>query len=167
MSKATGTISSVKRKAVSQGHITLGFHLCGDRTSRTHKKVLQEKAIKYGETIISSSLERGECTMAYTICYLSSIGYGMAEESLSMEECEDIQKPQVNAILQIRGINRKMARNVVFGMTKYGRLGLDQLVEVQGYRQLQYILGHLRSEDTSGTLYRILIEFTQSECGME
>jgi hypothetical protein len=45
---------------------------------------------------------------------------------------------------------------VVFGTTNYGGLGL-----------LQYLLGHLRSEDTSGTLYQILMEFTQLECGME
>jgi hypothetical protein len=64
-SKATGTISAVKRKAVSQGHRTLGFHLCDDRTSGAHKKVMQEKFIKYGEAIKSSSLQRGECAMDY------------------------------------------------------------------------------------------------------
>jgi hypothetical protein len=64
-SRATGTISSVKRKTVSQGHRTLGFHLCGDRTSRAHKNAMQEKAIKYGEAIKSISLQRGECAMAY------------------------------------------------------------------------------------------------------
>ena len=47
-SKATGTVSSVKRKAVSQGHITLGFHLCGDGKSRVHKKVMMYKATNYG-----------------------------------------------------------------------------------------------------------------------
>jgi hypothetical protein len=38
ISKATGTISAVKIKAVSQVHITLWFHLCGDVTSRAHKR---------------------------------------------------------------------------------------------------------------------------------
>jgi hypothetical protein len=58
-SKATGAISAVKRKDVSQGHRTLWFHLCGDRTSCAHKKVMHENAIKYGEAIMSSSLKRG------------------------------------------------------------------------------------------------------------
>jgi hypothetical protein len=40
-SKATGKISAFKRKAVSQGHRTLGFRLCGDGTSRAHKKVMK------------------------------------------------------------------------------------------------------------------------------
>jgi hypothetical protein len=91
-SEATGTISAVKRKAVSQGHRTLGFHLCGDGTSHAHKKVMKEKAIKYGEAIMSSSLKIGEYAMAYNRCYMTSIGYGTAETSLSMDECKEIQK---------------------------------------------------------------------------
>jgi hypothetical protein len=51
-SKATGTISAFKRKAISQGHRTLGLHLCG-------KKLMKENAIKYGEAIQSISFKRG------------------------------------------------------------------------------------------------------------
>jgi hypothetical protein len=40
-SKSTRTISAVKREAVSQGHIALGFHLCDDGTSSAHKKVMK------------------------------------------------------------------------------------------------------------------------------
>jgi folate-dependent tRNA-U54 methylase TrmFO/GidA len=98
---------------------------------------------------------------------MASLGYGKAATSLSMDECKEIQKPPVNAILPKMGINRNTKRDVVFGTTKYGGLGLTHLAAVQGYGQLQYLLGHLRSDDTSGTLYRILMEFTQLECGIE
>jgi hypothetical protein len=77
-SKATGMMSSVKRKAVSQGHRTLGFHLCGEGTSRAHKRVMKEKVIKYGKEIKSSSLKGGVCAMAHNICYMSNLGYGTA-----------------------------------------------------------------------------------------
>jgi hypothetical protein len=166
-SKATGTISAVKRNAVSKGHRTLGFHLCGDGTSRAHKKVMKENAIKYGESITSSSLKRGECAMAYNICYTASLGYGTEATSLSLDECKEIQKSPVNAILPEMGVNRNTKREVVFGTTKYGELGLAHLTAVQGYAQLKYLLGRLRSDDTSGTLYRILMEFTQLEYDME
>jgi hypothetical protein len=73
----------------------------------------------------------------------------------------------VNAILPKMGINRNTKREVVFGTTKYGVLDVTHLEAVQGYGQFQYLLGHLRSGDTSGTLYRILMEFTQLEYGME
>jgi hypothetical protein len=130
-SKATGTISTVKRKTVSKGHRTLGFHLCGDGSSRTHKKVMQKKAIKYGEAIMSIPLKIGEFAMAYNICYMESLGCGVAATSPRMEECEAIQKPPVNTILPKMGKNRKTARDVVFGTTKYGGLGLSYLASVQ------------------------------------
>jgi hypothetical protein len=105
--------------------------------------------------------------MAYNIFYMASLGYGTAETSLSMDKCKEIQKPPVNAILPKMGINRNTKIELVFGTTKYDGLVLTHLAAVQGYGQLQYLLGHLRSDNTSGKLYRILMEFTQLECGME
>jgi hypothetical protein len=124
---------------------TLGFYLCGDGTSRAHKKAILEKD---GEAIKSSSLQMGECAMSYNSCYMASLGYGTAATFLSMDECKEIQKNPVNSILPKMGINRNTKREVVFGTTKYGGLGLTHLAAVKGYGQLQYLLGHLRSDDT-------------------
>jgi hypothetical protein len=95
------------------------------------------------------------------------LGYGTTEKYLSMEECEDFQKPTVNAILPKMVIYRETAGDVVFRITKYGWLGLAHLAPLQGYGQLQYPMGHLRSEYTPRTLYQILVEFRQLECDME
>jgi hypothetical protein len=65
------------------------------------------------------------------------------------------------------GINRNTARTVVFGTSKYGGLGLDHLSDVQGFAQLQYLIGILRTQDTTGDLYQILLEYTQLECGTD
>jgi hypothetical protein len=53
--------------------------------------------------------------------------------------------------------NWKTARDVVFGMTKYGWLGVAHLTAEKGYEHLKYLLGNLRSKEKAGTLYRILI----------
>jgi hypothetical protein len=66
----------------------------------------------------------GECAMAYNSCYMASFCYGTAATSLHMEECKEIQKPPVNAILPKMGINQNTKIEVVFGTTKYGGLGL-------------------------------------------
>jgi hypothetical protein len=108
--------------------------------------------------------------MAYNSCYMASLGYGTSATSLSMDECKEIQKPPVNAIVPKMGINRNTKREVVFLTMKYGGLVLTHLAAAQGYGQLKYLTEHLRGDDTSGTLgtlYWILIEFTQRECGME
>jgi hypothetical protein len=62
---------------------------------------------------------------------------------LSFKECDDLQKPVVNAILPKMGITSKAPRAVAFGMTRYGGIGLVHLAAVQSHGQLQYLLGHL------------------------
>jgi hypothetical protein len=63
------------------------------------------------------------------------------------------------------GISRKAARVIVFTTSKYGGLELDHFAAVQGYGWLQYLLGHLRCQYGTGKSMKMLIEFTQLECG--
>jgi hypothetical protein len=136
-SNATGHTSGIKRKAATQGHRTLRFHLTGDGNSSAHKKIMKCKAKEYSEAIISSTFNRGEGVLAYNSYYMASLSYGTAAASLDIKECEKIQRPVVNAIVARMGINRDTSKSVVFGTSKYGGLGLDRLAAVQGFRQLQ------------------------------
>jgi hypothetical protein len=63
----------------------------------------------------------------------------------------------VNAILPKMETNRNTARSVVFGTSKYGGLVLDHLTAVQGFGQLQYMIGSLRTQDTTSNLYKMLL----------
>jgi hypothetical protein len=83
---------------------------------------------------------------------------------MSFKECDDLQKPVVNAILPKMGITSKPPRAVVFRTTRYGGIGLDHITSVQSHGQLQYLLGHLRRQYTTGQLIRMIMEFTQMEC---
>jgi hypothetical protein len=165
LSRATGSTSCIKRKAPDSGHITLGLHMTGDGTCSAHKKVMKEKAVLFGEAIMCSSLWRNESAVAYNSFYLPSLGYGMCTTTLSFQECEDIQRPVINAILPKMGINRKESRAVVFGTAQFGGLGLDHLSTLQGHSRLQYLLGHIQCGHHTGQLMIILIEYTQLECG--
>jgi hypothetical protein len=60
----------MKRKAATQGHITLGFHLTVDGTSSAHKKIMKCKAKEYSDAIISSTLNREEGLLAYSSYYM-------------------------------------------------------------------------------------------------
>jgi hypothetical protein len=164
-SRATGRISGVKRKSVEEGHRTLGFHMSDDGKCEAHKKVITDKAILYINAIRSSTMWRVESAVAYTSFYMPSLGYGVPVTTLKKEECEDIQRPVVNTILPKMGIARSEPRKVVFGTKQYGGLGLTQLAALQGNNRLQYLLGHLRCGDTTGELMKMLLEYTQLECG--
>jgi hypothetical protein len=88
--------------------------------------------------IRNSTLQRGECSMAYGAYYLPSLAYGTpATSTLSYKECEDVQRAVIAVILPKIGIVRKAARKVVFVTSKYGGLGLDHLATIQNYSRLQ------------------------------
>jgi hypothetical protein len=131
-SRSTGTVLGVKRKSQEEGHRTLGFQISGDGKCNAQKKTMKEKSI-YGEAIYSSTMWRGESSMAYNAFYMSSLGYGTPSTTLSMKDCEEIQRPVVNAILPKMGIARTAPRAVVFGTAQYGGLGCTHLAALQGH----------------------------------
>jgi hypothetical protein len=126
---------------------------------------MREKAESYGEAISGSLLQHGESITVYNCYYMPSIAYGTPATTLSFKECDDLQKLVINTILPKMGITSKAAREVVFGTAWYGGIGLDHLAAVQIHGQLQYLLGHLRCKGTNGKLIRMMMEFTQMECG--
>jgi hypothetical protein len=63
------------------------------------------------------------------------------------------------------GISRKAHRSVVFGTAQFGGLGLEHLAAYQGHNRLQYLMGHLRCNSTTGKLMRSMLDYTQLECG--
>jgi hypothetical protein len=164
-SSSTGTVSGVKRKAPEEGHRTLGFQISGDGKCIAQKKAMEEKAIIFGEAIRRSTMWRGESGMAYNAFYMPSLGDATPATTLKKQDCEEIQKPVVNAILPMMGILRSALRAVVFGTAQFGGLGLTHLTVMQGHTRLQYLLGHLICGDAMGRLMQMLLEYTQLECG--
>jgi hypothetical protein len=138
--------------------------MSGDGKCEAHKKVMIDKALLYSNAIRNSTMWRGERAVAYNSFYMPSLGYGVHATTLTKEECEDIQRPVVNAILPKMGIARSAPRKVVFGTKQHGGLGLTHLSALQGNIRLQYLLGHLRCGDTTGELMQMLLEYTQLEC---
>jgi hypothetical protein len=139
--------------------------MSGNGKCEAHQKVMIDKAILYSNAIRNSMMCRGENTVAYNSFYMPSLGYGVPSTTLTKEKCEDIQRPVVNAILPKMGIVRSAPRKVVFRTKQYGGLGLSHLAVLKGNRRLQYLLGHLRCGDTTGELMKMLLEYTQLECG--
>jgi hypothetical protein len=124
-----------------------------------------ENGLDCATAIRNSTLQRGECSMAYGAYYIPSLEYGASEATLSYKECEDVQWAVVAAILPKMGIVRYAARKVVFGSAKYCILGLDHLATVQNYSRLQYLIGNIRSKSITSKLIRQQLDYTQLEIG--
>jgi hypothetical protein len=114
------------------------------------------KSKQYSEAIISSSLRLWHSSLAYNSYYMVSLLYGTAAPKLNVKECEEIQRPVVNAILPKIGVNRNTSRHVVFN--KCGGLGFNHLVAVQVFAQLQYLIETLHTQDTTGDLCQMLLD---------
>jgi hypothetical protein len=115
--------------------------------------------------IRNSTLQGGECSMAYGTYYLPSLAYGTPATTLSYKECEDVQRAVIAAILPTMGIIRNAARKVVFGTATYGGLGLDHLATIQNYSRLQYLIDHIRSESITSKFIRQQLDYTLIEIG--
>jgi hypothetical protein len=63
ISRSTGTLSGVTRKAPEEGHRILGFQILGDGKCTAQKKGMKEKAILFGEERRSSTMWIGESSM--------------------------------------------------------------------------------------------------------
>jgi hypothetical protein len=157
--------AGVKRKAPDEGHCTLGLFMNGDGTRSAHKKLMTEKASLYATTIQRSSVWKGESGLVYNSFYLPLLGYGITVTTMTHQECYNIQKPVVNAILPKMGISRKAPRGVIFGTAQCGEIGLDHLADYQGNIRLQYLMGHLRCNSTTGNMMRLMLYYTQLKCG--
>jgi hypothetical protein len=136
-----------------------------DGTSNEHLRVMNEKGLAYTMAIRNSTLQCGECSMAYGAYYLPILAYGTPATTLSYKECEDVPRAAIAAILPKMGIVRNAARKVVFGTAKYGGLRLDHLSTIQNYSRLQYLIGHIRSKSITRKFIRHQLDYTRLEIG--
>jgi hypothetical protein len=63
------------------------------------------------------------------------------------------------------GIIRKSHWSVVFGTAQFGGLRLEHLSTYQGHNRLQYLMGHIHCNSTTGKFMRSMLDYTQLECG--
>jgi hypothetical protein len=152
-------------KSQEEGLVILGFQISGDGKCPAQKKAMKGKYILFGEELMSSTVWRGESGMAYNSCNMPILVYGTPAMTLARKNCEEIQRPIVNAILPKMGIARSAPRVVVFGTAKFGGIGIMHLAALQGHIILQYLLGNLRCGYATGRFVQMLLEYTQLECG--
>jgi hypothetical protein len=57
--------------------------MTGDGTSNEHLRVMNEKGLAYAMVIRNSTLQSGECSMAYGAYCLPSLAYGTPATTLS------------------------------------------------------------------------------------
>ena len=90
--------------------------------------------------IQAGSISRQQAYMIHSIHYKPGITYALQHTRFTSVQCEDLQKPVVNALLPKMGFSRKMARAVVYGPRRLGGLEFIHIETEQFCLQLQYLV---------------------------
>ena len=94
------------------------------------------------------------------------IQYSFGATTLSEQQLRKIRSIAEAAFLPKAGMNRNFPRAVLRGPAKYGGANDPSFYTVKGYKQLQYLIGHIRNEDDIGTMIIQEIEFLQVISGI-
>ena len=95
------------------------------------------------------------------------IKYSLGMTTLSQKQLSRIQSIAEEASLPKIGFNRKFPKHVLRGPHQYGGYGDPSLYIIKGYKQLQFMIGHLRNKDDIGTMLKQELEYLQILAGIE
>lgn len=109
-----------------------------DGTWTDEYKYRLHKDTVLGDTIGSSSISHHQAYMIHSVQYKLAIKYALQHTRFAPRQCDDLQKPVVNAILPKMGFNRKMPRAVVYGPRALGGMEFIHLETEQFALQLRY-----------------------------
>jgi hypothetical protein len=98
--------------------------------------------------------------------FLCSMSYSLPSTSFTMRELANIQSSPIRALLSIMGFNRNMPREVVFGPTSIGGIGLQYLYVEQGCQKTSAILQHIRQHSRLGKMMWTAIQWNQVTAGV-
>jgi hypothetical protein len=120
---------------------------------KANMTALAEKAKNYSHRLFKSGLLTYEVWLAYFACFFPAMIFTFSVcSSFTMSELNTLQKAPARATLARLGFNRNISREIVFGSSLYGGLGLLNLFVEQGIVQLQLLLRHFRAETTQGSM---------------
>jgi hypothetical protein len=97
--------------------------------------------------------------LAYFTCFVPAQVFTFAVCSLTMADLATLQKAHIRATLARLGFNRNISRDIVFGSSLHGGLGLLHLFVEQGIAQIQLLLRHLRAQTTQVSLMLIRLSW--------
>eukprot|EP00957_Ditylum_brightwellii_P018620 1398812-Ditylum_brightwellii.AAC.1 len=87
--------------------------------------------------------------------------YPLAVTSFSKQQCVQIMKPFVRAILPKLGFNWHTVRKIIFGSTRYRGFQLSHSYLEQGYLAMKRFIGHVQEETLTGD--QIIIALSKAQ----
>ena len=168
-SEQVGIISTqyLERLEPSQAERVLGVRVPMDGNMNEEYNFRKSQIRDLSKKIQGAPINHWDAWMIYESRYRAIIRYPLPVTMFTMEQCHDIQKPFINALLPKLGLNRNTARVVIYGPKEYGGLELMDLRTEQVVNQWETTSGHLRRMDRAGKGLHITANDLQVESGSQ
>ena len=150
----------------SEGKETLGVFLAPDGNNKKMIEYLTEKTESWSDLVRTGHLNKKDARQALETTIMKSVEYGLPALTLSEEECKKIMKPVLKAGLPNMGICRNFPRDVTYGPTNEGGIGLTDIYTFQGTSRIATLQENLNAKTITGNLIRTSIEAAKIELGI-
>ena len=164
--KYNGDMITIKRLEPSDPHKNLGCHISVTMNQTKQFSELRDKIIEWVHRIHSAPLSTQAKIDAYHSFLESSLLYVLATTSFTYQECQELNKYLSPVLLNINKIQRNGDRAIIYAGVEHGGLNIHSIFHLQGMQKIKFLLMHLRKMDTTGTLMKISMNYTQIECGI-
>ena len=105
--------------------------------------------------------------MIYGFRYCPAVFYCIPISYFTIEQCNTIQSPFMNALLPKLCINRHVKRDVVWGPKKYGGLELAHMETEPIAKTTESVVGHVRASTLTGITFLITCGAYQLYLGIQ
>ena len=110
----------------------LGAFVAPDGNTEEQVKRLKAQAQAWATKVEKSYLTPHETLTAFTQVLFPALVYPVAVIALTEDECDDITRPALQALLKILHLPINTSRLILYGPARYGGFGIPNLY-VQGY----------------------------------
>ena len=153
-----GLIQPLKQISPSTARETLGCWIAIDGNKKKQRKVLLQKAKRWGQRLQVSFLSKQDAILGFRTTIMMSLKYPLLAASLDKQECASIMSPLLTRCLPRMGMCSRMRRLVIHLPKEMGGIGIPDLWTIQGVDHIQAILDHGGTNSPTGQLLQNTLE---------
>ena len=146
-----GEAEFLQRLEPGQADRVLGVRLPMDGTMLIEYEYRCQQMKDFANRLKNAPISHYDAYIVYECRYRAMIRYPLAVTHFTPQQCDNIQKPVIDALLPKMGLNRKTPRVVVYGPMALGGLEVMDLRLEQIIHQWETTKGHMCREDRVGT----------------
>lgn len=157
----------IKQKQITEATKYLGIHMCPENTYKKEFETHKDEEKQFVKYIQQETLTQPEAWTTLHAIWNPKVRYYAPIVIFTDEHWEEIQKTIINAILPKLRINRKTPRDVIYGVSTYGGMGIMKYKDMQEVEMLKMIVTNMNEEEKWERLLQITLEHLYIAAGRE